>query len=242
MPLRVLITPLGLAPGAVTTVLDGLRDKLKIKVDGVYIVTTSYGDIVSKVVPFLKEELYRCYGITDIIDKYISGTDIRSLNDFIEYMRICAGILKEQRAAGNEVYISTAGGRGPMGAALTVLGYIFSDIVKLIVHAVVPEEIEKQGSIKVLETLSEEKRREILHPSNYELVTLPVLPLKWTLDDILTTLEIKSTTNIEDIKRRLPHISNVVEDCIRHGLLKKLDDRYERTTVGEALYRALKAP
>ena len=76
------------------------------------------------VFPYLKKEFQENYPHIELREDRIciSKDDIYDEEDNAEFMRKVAVVINQEKAAGNDIFISLAGGRETMSTAMTPLG------------------------------------------------------------------------------------------------------------------------
>ncbi len=200
----VLIASLGRAPGVITGTMDALIEQGK-KPGRVYLATTSDQLIWDGCIPLIREEFHKHYPNVELRteEACIKSDDIYDEEDNAEFMRKVAAIMhKEIIASGNEVYLSLAGGRKTMSAAMVLLGQLYG--VKSVLHLLVDPELESKGMIKRLAELPEEEKRLVLHPpaESRRLIEFPVFAIPWKIDQVILALDRGSS---ED-----PHLDKIV--------------------------------
>jgi len=161
-------------------------------------------------IPLLKEEFSKRYSDIELRDSEIctTGNDIYGEGDNAEFMRKAAAIIHGELSSGNEVYLSVAGGRKTMSAAMALLGQLYG--VKSLLHLLVNPELERDGLITKLIELPEEKGELVLHPpANARiLVEFPVFAIPWKIDLVIEALERGSS-----------------EDPQLDGIVKRMSDK-----------------
>lgn len=223
---NILFISLGRSPAVVPETLDALMDK-GIYIKRTYLITTSDEIILNKCIPLIQEDFKDHYKPKKMKlspwQCILSSSDIYTEKDNLELMIKVSGIFKKEK--GNNIYISMAGGRKTMSAAMALLAQIYG--ARAITHVLVPSEIEKKGNIFQLEKLSKEGREQIFHPEEKRLIFFPVIGISWMLDDMIKALQGIQITSIR---------KEVREILIENGLL---DDNYKPTPLGEQLFKLL---
>jgi len=185
-----LIASLGRSPGVITGTLDALIEE-KTKPRKVIIATTSDPEILGKVIPLLEEEFRKNYPEIELDYSriIIEKDDIYNEEDNAEFMIKVAKTMNDLNAAGMEIYLSLAGGRKTMSAAMAVLAQIYG--VSELLHLLIDPDLEKKGSISELLRLNPKEREEVLHPpkDKRRLIRFPVFAIPWKEDDIIIALE-----------------------------------------------------
>lgn len=241
---NVLLISLGFSPAIVPETIDALKKEIEINIDKVYLLTTSNNTIVNEVIPLIENYFsfnYQQEGIELIADNMcrIRNSDIENAEDNLEFMKLTSTILKRESDAGNNIYMSLAGGRKTMSAAMALLAQMYS--VRALTHVLVPPEIERSGIIFNLRELlgyteenipppkqikTMELRDEInnLFRSNQTtLILFPIIGLSWMLPDMINYLE----GNTEKMNK--PLVESILAE---NGLL---DNDLNLTTLGEEL-------
>jgi len=194
----VLISSLGESPAVVTETVDALeREGVEIGLV-VTIGTSDWKVELSEDV--LSNEFKNYYG--EQISYYPYRTKAQDLieqADHIEFLREVAFQIRYYRSFAN-VYLSLAGGRKTMSAAMTIAAQIYG--ARALFHIIpLDKEIEELGNIEKLIKLPSEIQKEILHPpaDRIKLVRLPIISLMPLLDDFLRVLKGEGTANQEAI-------------------------------------------
>jgi len=192
LPDCVLIASLGRAPPVVTETVDALLE-LGVNLKRVYCVSTADDVICTKCIPLLLNEFekypeYKRRRIEFYPWNLISNRDIETIEDHLEFLRVASSIMKEEEGRGSEIYLSMAGGRKTMSAAMAVLAQVYS--AKAITHVLVPPEIEEKGTIAKLEQIeAEEERKRVLHPPEKNLILFPVIGIASFRDEMIRILK-----------------------------------------------------
>ncbi|MGQ9720793.1 MAG: CRISPR-associated ring nuclease [Candidatus Jordarchaeum sp.] len=188
----VLVISLGRSPPVVTETVDALLE-MGVNLRRVYCVSTSDEAIQTKCIPLLEAE-FRNY--PEYVNRriefnpwnFISNKDIETQEDHLEFVNTASSIMKREEDRGSDIYLSMAGGRKTMSAAMAILAQIYS--ARAITHVLVPTEIERKGVIDVLEKIeSEEERRRILHLENKNLILFPVIGIASLRNEIIQILK-----------------------------------------------------
>lgn len=204
MPKNVLLSSLGLSPAVVTETIDALQHT-GIRIDTVVLLSTSNERILDIHIPLLQEDFADTYdGRIALIPAPIANNDIWTAQDNLEFIKLATTYLNTHRKRGDNVYVSIAGGRKTMSAALAIVTQLFG--AKGLYHVLVLEEIEKQRHDYELLRNSPEKRREALHPDVgvMELVSIPVVGLFPYLSQITGVLQGETDhaeANVTDLLR-----------------------------------------
>ncbi|MHA1265552.1 MAG: CRISPR-associated ring nuclease [Candidatus Helarchaeota archaeon] len=223
---NVLFISLGRSPAVVPETMDALLDN-NIKINRIYLITTSDETIMNECIPLIEKDFEIHYKPKNIelvsYDCVLASDDIYDETDNLELMLKVAGILKREKR--NNIYLSMAGGRKTMSAAMALLAQIYN--ARAITHVLVPSEIERMGNIRQLKQLSETEQQKILHPKEKRLIFFPVIGISWMLDDIIKALYGK------ELSPTRHEISDILKD---NGLL---DQEYKPTKLGEYLLKLL---
>ncbi|MBS7281404.1 MAG: hypothetical protein KIH09_16420 [Candidatus Freyarchaeota archaeon] len=188
----VLIISLGRSPPVVTETVDALLE-MGVNLRRVYCVSTNDVDIQTRCIPLLEAEFknYPEYAKRRIEFNpwyFISNKDIETQEDHLEFVSLASSIMKMEEDRMSDIYLSMAGGRKTMSAAMAILAQIYS--ARAITHVLVPSEIEKKGSIDYLASIeSEEERRKVLHPENKNLILFPVIGIASFRNEIIQILK-----------------------------------------------------
>ncbi|TXT62253.1 MAG: hypothetical protein BAJALOKI3v1_640027 [Promethearchaeota archaeon] len=223
---NILFISLGRSPAVVPETIDALMDK-GIYVKRTYLITTSDEIIIQKCIPLIQEDFeakYREKGMHLCPwQAILSSDDIYTERDNLKLMIKVSGIFKKE--VGNNIYISMAGGRKTMSAAMALLAQIYG--ARAITHVLVPPEIEKNGNIFQLEGLPKDVREQILHPKEKRLIFFPVIGISWMLDDMIKALQ---GIQVKSIRKEVREI--MMENNL-------LDENYKPTPLGEQLFKLL---
>lgn len=204
MPKNVLLSSLGLSPAVVTETIDALQNT-GIRIDTVVLLTTANERIVNTYIPLLQDDFADAYaGTIELIPAPITNDDIWTAQDNLEFIRLATAYLNTYRKRGDNVYVSIAGGRKTMSAALAIVTQLFG--AKGLYHVLTLEEVEKQRHDYELLKNAPEKRREALHPDVHlmELVSIPVVGLFPYLSQITGVLQgdiTRAEANVTDLLR-----------------------------------------
>ncbi|MCX8205466.1 MAG: CRISPR-associated ring nuclease [Candidatus Nezhaarchaeota archaeon] len=222
----VLIASLGLSPGVVTGTVDALIDEGE-RPGRVYVATTGHPDIMSKCIPLLIQEFGAYPYPIELRYKEVctERDDIYDEKDNAEFMRKVAAVLSREVKAGNEVYLSLAGGRKTMSAAMALLGQLYG--AKYVLHLLIDPELEAKGLIDRLLGLSEEERGKVLHPPSDKrrLVRFPVFATPWRIYQVMEALRKGRSRN-----KKLNETVGKLPENVRRLLLKVLEDAEKLAT------------
>ena len=167
-PKGVLLASLGKAPGAVSGLYHALTER-GISIHKVVTISPKSPN-VRRCVTVLQTE----FGKRNVEYKpiYIDAEDIRSESDAFEFKAAFSAALQEHDRPENEVHLGIAGGRTSMGALMAIVAQMSAPHAYLY-HLGVPDEIEEDGAITRLFSLSPARQQEVLFPKEYELVKVP---------------------------------------------------------------------
>ena len=217
---------LGRSPAVVPETLDALLEK-NIKIKRTYLITTNDDTIWNDCIPLIEEDFNAHYKSKNMeLDLYsctLMSDDIYNEKDNLELMRKVAGLFKREK--NNNIYISMAGGRKTMSAAMALLAQIYN--ARAITHVLVPQEIESYGNIFQLTKLNKREQQKILHPKEKRLIFFPVIGISWMLDDIINALKGK------ELKPNRHEIIYILQE---NGLI---DQEKKPTDLGNILLKLL---
>ncbi|MEM3546000.1 MAG: CRISPR-associated ring nuclease [Candidatus Bathyarchaeia archaeon] len=203
----VLIASLGRSPGVVTSTIDALNDTGR-KSSRVYLATTSDPIIWEKCIPLLREDFRERYPDVELRDAeiYIKSSDIYDEDDNAEFARKVGCVIAREVRAGNDVYISLAGGRKTMSAVMALLGQLYG--VRSILHILTDPELERDGEVTKLLELPMDRRKLVLHPpaEKRRLVEFPVFAIPWHIDQVIEALEL-GESNIHALDKLIKRMS-----------------------------------
>jgi CRISPR-associated protein (TIGR02584 family) len=179
--MKILISPLGLAPGVVTGAYYALRDQNWGEMDAIITVSTT-SDLTKLCEREIEAELGRARQELGVSVKYqqqlsIPSDEVRNSSDVFRFRRIILDLLQTNPSAGDHVYLSLTGGRKSMVAAAAMAAQVCKP--KKIFHVFVDEEVERDGHITALLKKPTDKRRFYLNPPTNKigLVEIPLLSL-----------------------------------------------------------------
>lgn len=167
-PQGVLLASLGKAPGAVSGLYHALTER-GISIHKVVTISPKSPNVRRCVTVLQNEFRKRNVEYQPI---YIDAEDIRYESDAFEFKSAFSTALQEHDRAGNEVYLGIAGGRTSMGALMAIVAQMSAPHAYLY-HLWVPDDIEEDGAITRLFSLSPVRQQEVLFPKEYELVKVP---------------------------------------------------------------------
>ena len=201
---NVLLSSLGLSPAVVTETIDALKH-IGLQIDTVVLLSTSNERIIDTYVPLLQADFIDTYqGKIELIPASIANDDIWTPQDNLEFIKLATTFLNTYRKRGDNVYVSIAGGRKTMSAAMAIVAQLFG--AKGLYHVLVPEEIERKRLDYEELRDSSEARCKALHPdvSLMELVSIPVVGLFPYMSQITSALRgevAKAKANVADLLR-----------------------------------------
>ncbi|KKN25179.1 hypothetical protein LCGC14_0887390 [marine sediment metagenome] len=185
---NILIISLGRTPPVIPETLDALLER-NIYIKRTYIVTTSDETILHKCIKMVENDFNKHYLKKNMELKpyscILGKDDIYTQRDNLELMIKAGSLFKME--SNNNIYVSMAGGRKTMSAAMALLAQIYN--ARAITHVLVSPEIEAKGSIYQLEKMTEAEREKILHPKEKRLILFPVIGISWMLNDIINALK-----------------------------------------------------
>lgn len=206
MPKRLLIATLGTSPAVITEAIDLLAEQ-GVRIDGVFLLMTQDPD-VKEACELLSEHLPN-HNRINWIDRVpvASYVDVDNREVAVEFMQEACQVLKMHRDAGNEVFVSIAGGRKVMSALLALAAQFYG--ANRLFHVWVPPWIEEGGEINKLRHLRSfpDRLNEALHPpltasesDRPRLVDLPFIGLFPLLPEILAALQSQSSNkSVKDL-------------------------------------------
>ena len=196
---NVLLSSLGLSPAVVTETIDAL-EKTGLQIDTVILLSTSDERIINTYVPLLQDDFLDTYqGRIELVAALITNDDIWTVQDNLEFIKLATTFLNTYRKRGDNVYVSIAGGRKTMSAAMAIVAQLFG--AKGLYHVLVPEEIERKRIDYEELKNSPEARREAFHPDVLlmELVSIPVVGLFPYMSQITSVLQGASAKHLADV-------------------------------------------
>lgn len=201
---NVLLSSLGLSPAVVTETIDALRNT-GLEIHTVVLLSTSNERIIDTYVPLLHADFIDTYQRKiELIPAPITSDDIWTAQDNLDFIKLATTFLNTYRKRGDNVYVSIAGGRKTMSAAMAIVAQLFG--AKGLYHVLVPEKIERKRLDYEELKKSPKARHEALHPdvSLMELVSIPVVGLFPYISQITSVLQGESATdqaNVVDLLR-----------------------------------------
>lgn len=200
---NVLLSSLGLSPAVVTETIDALANT-GLQINTVVLLSTSNERIIDTYVPLLYDDFHYTYqGEIELIPASIANDDIWTAQDNLDFIKLATAFLNTYRKRGDNVYVSIAGGRKTMSAAMAIVAQLFG--AKGLYHVLVPEEIERKRLHYEALKKSPEARREAFHPDvRLELVSIPVVGLFPYMSQITSVLQgepAKDRADVTDLLR-----------------------------------------
>ena len=223
---NILLISLGRSPAVIPETLDAFLEN-KIFIKRTYIVTTSDDIILNECIPLIEKDFEKYYKPKNMELKpwqcILSSDDIYTERDNLNLMINVAKLFKMEK--GNNIYISMAGGRKTMSAAMALLAQIYG--ARAITHVLVPEEIEKSGNINALKNLNQKQREVVLHPKEKRLVFFPVIGISWMLSDMIKAFQ---GNEIQSLRK------DAKEILLENGLF---DKDFKPTPLGRLLFKLI---
>ncbi|MBW1715632.1 MAG: hypothetical protein JRJ77_07380 [Deltaproteobacteria bacterium] len=246
------MAPIGMSPSVVTEFLQYVDDYLDQRVSELTVIATE--EIMVRDSVILVEASVKKYPYVHIHVVELPLSNISTQEDSLEFMRICAEILREQREVHkvDRMYLCVAGGRKDMCIGLALLGQYFgiSGVHHVIMHDVKAYNVQLERfrhAISELASSSDkdgyhEKSREAFedlmfpHPSSYAVIKVPIIPYPRTaLNDIVALL--RRTKALRRIDSWLP--LDVLERMSISGLIKLTSNRIYVTDEGRQMSKIL---
>lgn len=201
---NVLLSSLGLSPAVVTETIDALENT-GLQIHTVVLLSTSNERIIDTYVPLLHADFMDTYqGKIELIPASIANDDIWTAQDNLDFIKLATTFLNTYRKRGDNVYVSIAGGRKTMSAAMAIVAQLFG--AKGLYHVLVPEEIERKRLDYEELRFCPKTRREAFHPDVLlmELVSIPVVGLFPYMSQITSILQgegANAQTSVADLLR-----------------------------------------
>ena len=207
---NVLLSSLGLSPAVVTETIDALENT-GLRINTVILLSTSNERIINTYVPLLHTDFIDTYqGKIELIPASIANDDIWTPQDNLDFIKLATTFLNTYRKRGDNVYVSIAGGRKTMSAAMAIVAQLFG--AKGLYHVLVPEEIERKRLDYEELRLCPKARREAFHPDVLlmELVSIPVVGLFPYMNQITSILQ-GERTNVQTSVADLLHENELID-------------------------------
>ncbi|MBS7281485.1 MAG: CRISPR-associated protein Csx14, partial [Candidatus Freyarchaeota archaeon] len=206
-----ILAPLGTSPPVVTEFLEYVEKTLDRRVSDLVIIATREPAVLEGI-PLIQSAVKKRYPHVHTHEVELPFTDIKSDEDNLKFMKICAQLLRKEKEVHktDTIYLCVAGGRKDMCITLSLLAQYFE--VNGVFHVITPDvksmNIELERARHHIKELSEspdkdnyyEQHREIFDnlmfppPSQYNVISIPVLPYPRTmLNDIVRLLTGEST-------------------------------------------------
>ncbi len=177
---KLLISPLGMAPGVVTAAYYFLHENGFGVMDEIITVTTM--NHLSKLCEReIEAELLRSRDEIGTITKYSKATipsnEIYDSTDLYRFRKIILQLLQSNLTSGHSVYVNLTGGRKSMVAAAAMAAQVCKPTK--IFSILVDEDLEQNGNITSLLKLPLNRRRQYLRPlpNRVSFVEIPLLSL-----------------------------------------------------------------
>ncbi|MBS7638155.1 CRISPR-associated protein Csx14 [Candidatus Bathyarchaeota archaeon] len=188
-----IIAPLGTSPPVITEFLQYVQEAMFERVTDLTIIVTREPAVLEGK-ELVKAAVKHRYPMVHIHEEELPFTDITSDEDHLEFMKICARILREQREIhrAEKVYLCVAGGRKDMCITLSLLGQYFG--VNGVFHVIMPEikaysaELERvRYEISELARAEDKERyykereeifEKLMYPpaESYTVIRIPIIP------------------------------------------------------------------
>jgi len=248
-----IIAPLGTSPPVVTEFLEYVEKVLDRRVSDLVLIVTREPAILEGV-PLVEEAVRSRYPHVHVHRVQLPFPDIRSNEDNLTFMRICAETLRREKEVHrtDAIYLCVAGGRKDMCITLSLLAQYFE--VNGVFHVITPDvksmNIELERARHNIRELAEAPDRQnyynqhrelfdnLMYPplAEYTVINIPVLPYPQTvLNDIITLLTGNPTQERTHVRLSL----KVLENMHASGLIKLGDQniyvREEGRKFGETL-------
>ena len=196
---NVLLSSLGLSPAVVTETIDALEGT-GLRINTVVLLSTSDKRIIDTYIPLLQDDFLDTYQKRiELVTAPITSNDIWTRQDNLEFIKLTTKFLNTYRKRGDNVYVSIAGGRKTMSAAMAIVAQLFG--AKGLYHVLVPEDIERKRLDYEELKNSPEARREAFHPdvNLMELVSIPVVGLFPYMSQITSVLQGETAQDRADV-------------------------------------------
>jgi CRISPR-associated protein Csx14 len=249
------IAPVGTSPPVVTEFVQYVEGFLEKRVTDLTVIATRE-PMVLEGVELIAAALRRRYPHVHLHLVRLPFSDIGSQEDNLEFMRISARILRDQREVhkADLIYLCVAGGRKDMCITLSLIGQYFG--VNGVFHIIMPDvksfnaELERRRhEIKELAEASDkeayyEAHKEIFDPlmypppSAYTVIKIPVITYpRSILNDVVRLLE--QGKAVERTPSPLP--LDVIEGLESSNLVRTSSKKIYVTDEGRAFAKVLKS-
>jgi CRISPR-associated protein Csx14 len=189
-----IIAPLRTSPPVVTEFLQYVQEAMFERVTDLTLIATKEPTVLSGI-ELIKAAVHRRYPQVHIHVVELPFTDITSDKDHLEFMKICAKILREQHELhqADKIYLCVAGGRKDMCITMAILGQYFG--VNGIFHVIMPDvkafsmdlEMMRHEINELADTEDKdayylekaEKFDSLMYPflGSYSVIRIPMLPM-----------------------------------------------------------------
>jgi CRISPR-associated protein Csx14 len=189
-----IIAPVGTSPPVVTEFLQYVQEAMSERATDLTLIATREPLVLSGV-ELIKAAVRRRYPHVHTHVVELPFTDITSDREHLEFMKVCARVIRDQREAygADRVYLCVAGGRKDMCITMALLGQYLG--VNGVFHVVMPDvkafNVELERARAAIEELAKaedkdayyRERAELFDPlmypplSSYSVITIPVLPV-----------------------------------------------------------------
>ena len=247
-----IIAPLGTSPPVITEFLQYIQEAMFEKVTDLTIIATREPTVLEGK-ELVKAAVKHRYPKVHIHEEELPFTDITSDKDHLEFMKICARILREQREIhrAERVYLCVAGGRKDMCITLSLLGQYFG--VNGIFHIIMPEIQAYSAELeRIRHEISELTRAEnkdqyykekielferLMYPplASYKIIRIPIIPIPQNMiQEILKILKAKKLSR-KDIN--IPF--NLLKDLQASNLIRITNNFIYTEDMGYNILKAL---
>jgi CRISPR-associated protein Csx14 len=204
-----IIAPLGTSPPVVTEFLQYVQESMFESVTDLTLIATKEQAVLEGL-ELIKVAVKRRYPKVHVHIVELPFTDIASEADHLEFMKICAKILKDQRDVhrADKVYLCVAGGRKDMCITLSLLAQYFG--VNGVFHVIMPNvkafsselermryeisELARAGDKEAYYQAKAERFDELMYPpiKSYITIRIPIIPIPQNIIyDVIKILKAK---------------------------------------------------
>lgn len=182
--MNILLSPLGLSPGAVSGIYHALEDE-GTHIDRVVTISSStHLDAKTNLAVRYLSEYLKSQGVP-YENRAIASSDLIQEPDVLAFMQQVEDVLQDAQSKGDKVYLGIAGGRKSMAALATIAAQLHG--TEALYHLWVDEDIDKWGMVDELRKLerSDTRWQNAFHPprDKRRLVRIPFLSLAAYRDD-----------------------------------------------------------
>lgn len=133
-----MIAPVGMSPPVVTELMEWLMSREIYDLTDVVLIVSNDDD-VRRSAEFIKTAVKVNYPRIRVHEKCLPFRDISSLDDNLEFMRVCASAINEEKVKFrcDGIFLNVAGGRKDMSISLSFLGQFVG--VSGVFHVIHPE-------------------------------------------------------------------------------------------------------